>query len=368
MTEDIGNPAAPIASGAQKTGFILAAGLVVLIGLHLVGDRLTPYSSQARVHAFVVPIASEVGGRIEAVHVRNNQRVSRGQKLFTLGDDAFLIAREKALADMHATRREQLAQDAAIDAAQAQLVIAREEQEKARLDWTRHERIYKADAGAISLRRLELARAAWAEAQARLRAAAAQVAQARAVRGALDDSNDRMVAARSALRRAELDLVRTSVVAPGDGLVTDLHLDRGQVANPGAAVMTFISVEDGWVTADMTENNLGRMQQGSPAEIVLDAMPGSILKGRVRSIGYGVNSAGKGQPGGLPDVQNNRDFLRQAQRFPVVIELLPGQPGVMQHLREGGQADVIVYNADNAVMNMLGRLFIRTCALISYAY
>ena len=97
---------------------ILLVVLVVLLGLHLLGDRLTPFTSQARVHARVVPIASEVGGRIEAIHVRNDQIVKPGDPLFTLDDSSFLIGVEKAEADVSATMRELAAQDAAIDLAQ----------------------------------------------------------------------------------------------------------------------------------------------------------------------------------------------------------------------------------------------------------
>lgn len=369
MTE-AATPEGPAAENRtpRRAGLAFFGLVGILLILHLLGDRLTPYSSQGRVHAFIVPIASEVGGTISAVHVRNNQRVRRGEPLFTIGTDNFDIGIAKAQADLDATLREQQAQDAAIEASLAQRSIAVTELEKARQDWSRHERIYALDAGAISLRRLELARASYAEAGARLRAADAQVAQARAARGAIGDANDRFVAARSALSRAQLDLRRTTVRAPGDGLVTDLRADRGQFAGAGVPVMTFISVHDGWITADMTENNLGRMVVGAPAEIVLDVLPGKVLKGRVRSIGFGVSSGGKAQPGSLPDVQNNRDFLRQSQRFPVIIEMLPGQGDVVQNLREGGQAEVIVYTGENAVLNALGRLFIRAAGLLSYAY
>ena len=52
---------------------------------------------------------------------------------------------------------------------------------------------------------------------------------------------------------------------------------------------------------------------------MLDVLPGEVLKGRVRSIGGGVGTE-PGQPGTLPQVDNNRDWLRQAQRFPVAVE------------------------------------------------
>lgn len=360
--------AGPARPASRLPGLILLLLILGLIAWHLIGDRQTPYTSQARVHAFVVGIASEVPGRIEAVHVRNNQLVRKGDKLFTLSADSFTIAVDKARADISATLREQQAQDAAIVAALAQRHIAETERDKARRDAERYERVYAEDNGAISVRRLDFARASAIEAEARLGAADAQVAQARAARGPQGDANDRLVAARSALAKAQLDLGKTVVVAPGDGLITDLRADRGQFAAAGSPVMTFIAVHDGWVTADMTENNLGLVTIGAPAEIVLDSRPGQIFKGHVRSIGRGVASGSRPQPGALPDVQNNRDFLRQAQRFPVVIAFDRGQPDLLPALREGGQADVQVYAAPDGVVAALGRFWIWLCSLLAYAY
>ena len=86
MTETASTPAAR----STRIGVIvLVATIALLIVLHLIGDRLTPYSDEARVHAFVVPITPEVAGIIEQVHVRDNQRVKRGQPLFTLGGEQY---------------------------------------------------------------------------------------------------------------------------------------------------------------------------------------------------------------------------------------------------------------------------------------
>jgi multidrug resistance efflux pump len=367
MTETEATPDTPLRAPGRAAR-VLFAVIAILLVLHLVGDRLTPFTSQARVHARVVPIASEVGGRIETIHVRNDQIMKGGEPLFTLDDANFLIAIEKAEADIAATMREQAAQDAGITLAQTQRQIAVEEQRKADLDWTRHQRIFAEDSGALSQRRMELSRAAAIEAAARVRAADAQVAQARAARGLVTNDNDRLIAARSALSRAKLDLARTTVRAPGPGVVTDLRIERGQVANPGSPIMSFISFNDGWVTADMTENNLGLIRPGARAEIVLDAMPGQVIRGTVRSVGYGVASGGRSQPGGLTEVTNSRDFLRSAQRFPVIVDFADLDPQLLRHLREGGQADVIVYASENPVMEMLGWLTIRAAALASYAY
>jgi multidrug resistance efflux pump len=358
----------PAAKSTRKGVLVLAGIILLLLALHLVGDRLTPYSSQGRVHANVVGVAPQVPGAITRVHVKNNQLVRRGDPLFSLDRTDYDIAAAKARADISAVGRDLAASDAGIVMAQAGVDAARAGLQRSAADAARSERIYTEDPGAISIRRLELARATLAESRAKLVSAEAQLEQARQARGLAGADNDRLIAARAALEKAELDISRTTVTAPGDGLITDLKADVGQVAGAGNPVMTFISVGDGWVTVDMTENNLGNMAPGDPVDVVFDVMPGKVVRGRVRSIGYGVSSGAKAPPGGLPDVQSSRDWLRQAQRFPVLIEFDKGVLGRIPGIREGGQAEALVYTGDNPLLNALGSLYIRGMSLLSYAY
>lgn len=351
-----------------KIGLIAVLCVGALITAHLVGDRATPYSDQARVQANVVSIAPEVGGTVETIHVANNQRVKAGDPLFSLGKEQFQLAISKAEADIVATKRDLNVQAAGVTVAQAGVEVARAELNKASLEASRFERIYREDSGAISTRRLELSRAAFVEGRSRLNAALAQLEQAKQSRGDIGSENDRLIVAEAALAKARLDLARTTVLAPGAGLITDLKVDKGQFAGPGNAIMAFIAIRDGWISVDMTENNLGQVKVGAPAEIVLDALPGEVISGKVRSIGFGVSASGPTPLGALPTVQNSRDFLRSAQRFPVIVEFDPRSISNMSALRQGGQAEVIIYAGDNPIMNFLGSLYIRMMSLFSYAY
>ena len=110
--------------------------------------------------------------------------------------------------------------------------------------------------------------------------------------------------------------------------------------------MTLITIRDLWISADMTENNLGNIKPGDAVAIVLDVLPGEVLKGRVRSVGTGVASGQPAQPGTLPTIENSRDWLRQAQRFPVAIEFDPSEREKLRAVRVGGQAEVLVYTGD----------------------
>ncbi|MBL0458268.1 HlyD family secretion protein [Aeromonas enteropelogenes] len=361
-------PPAPAGKGSRVATQLLLA----LIGLSLLwyfaADRLTPYSSQARVQAFVVPIAAQVSGQVQQVLVKNNDDVAQGQPLFEIDPSQYQIALQRARSDYDSVLRSVNAASAGVTAAEASLQAAKANRLKAEQDANRQERLYAEDPGAISVRRLEVARATRVQAQSQVKAAEASLIQAKEAAGNSGDKNSQLMSARSAIEKAELDLAHTRVLAPSRGLVTDLRTDVGQFVSAGAPAMTLIAIHDVWISADMTENNLGNLAPGDEVAIVLDVMPGQVFKGRIRSLGNGVSAGNQTAAGSLPTVQNNRDWLRQAQRFPVAIEFDKEELARLQGIRVGGQAEVLVYSGDNWLMNGLGALFIRLMSLLSYLY
>jgi multidrug resistance efflux pump len=235
-------------------------------------------------------------------------------------------------------------------------------------DASRLEKLYEEDPGAISVRRLEIAQATRDEARSKVSRARADLRKAQESAGEAGDDNAQLRSAVASVEKAELDLARTRIVAPARGVVTDLRTDVGQFAQPGAPVMTLIAVHDLWISADLTENNIGHVEPGDAVAIVLDAMPGEVLKGRVRSIGGGVGSGQSTPPGTLPVVQNNRDWLRQAQRIPVAVEFDAETLPRLRAVRVGGQADVLVYTGDHPLMNPLAALYMRVVSWLTYLY
>ena len=88
----------------KKWTYIILGLVVLLLLWYLVSDRLAPSTSQARVHALVVPIAAEVSGTVISVEVGNNQRVIAGQELFHIDPERYQLAVETAQADMQTAR------------------------------------------------------------------------------------------------------------------------------------------------------------------------------------------------------------------------------------------------------------------------
>ena len=123
-------------------------------------------------------------------------------------------------------------------------------------------------------------------------AAQSELERAKQELGAEGGDNPRIRSAVASLGEAELDLEWTTLKAPSRGAVVDLKVDEGTFAQAGQPLMTFISGDDVWVEAFLTENNLGLVSIGDPVKITLDVHPGRVIDGVVASLGAAA-SAGR---------------------------------------------------------------------------
>ena len=345
--------------------------LVILLSLtwYLTSDRFTPYTQQARVQGFVIGVAPKVGGVVTRVWVKNNQGVEMDQPLFEIDRSQYEIALNKAKSDLENTKKQIAANTAGVESARANLLAAQANATKAEQDASRQERLYKEDKGTISVRRLEMSRASLEQARAKVTAAEAEIQRAIEQKGGEGEDNANLKSALSAVEKAALDLENTTVRASSNGLITDLSADVGRFAAAGSPVLTLIAIQDIWIKAEFTENNLGHMRAGTPVEIVVDALPGKVFSGKVRSIGLGVADGQPPPAGTLPTIENNRDWLRQSQRYPVMVEFDEGQREQLKdHVRIGGQVDVIAYTDQSRLLKTIGKLYIRFMSWMSYAY
>ncbi len=151
-------------------------------------------------------------------------------------------------------------------------------------------KIREEDPGAISQRQLETAEASFAAARSKVDAT------------------------KSSLDKAKLDLERATVRVPEEGVVTGVRLDKGNYAGAGAPQLTFVATHNIWVEADFTENNLGHIDAGDEVAIVFDVLPGQVIRGRVREVGFGV-AVDTAPLGSLPTIKNDPDWLRESQRY-----------------------------------------------------
>jgi multidrug resistance efflux pump len=203
-----------------------------------------------------------------------------------------------------------------------------------------------------------------AAAEANVREAEAELAKAKEQLGPQGADNPELRAAIAAMDKAKLDLRRTTVVAPSDGVITNLQLTLGQFTSVGQPVMTFIDARDVWFSANFRENSLEKIKSDAPAEIVLDVLPGRVFDGKVESVGWGVSQGSIDPATGLPKISAPMGLTRTPQRFPVRVNI--DQKDYLPDMRLGSQANIIVYATSNPITNAIGALWIRLIALLTY--
>ncbi len=352
----------PPAKRDPVRGVVLGlVGLALILLLYtLVADRMTPATTQATTQAFLVRMAPEVGGRVIEVGVADNAVVEPGGLLFRLDPRPYEISVQQAEARLAQVGQTLGASTAAVETAQAKVAEALAARDNAREQAGRVFELVRR--GVYPQARGDDAQATLARAQATLQGANSELERARQNLGPAGASNPQLREALAALERAQLDLLRTSVAAPANGVVTNLQLAAGSYLAAGQPAMTFIDARFVWVSALMRENNLEYMKPGTTTEMVFDGLPGRVFSGRVESIGWGLGSTAPVDQttGLLAPTQPAND----SRRFPVTI-LLTEQPPP-RSLRYGSQATVVAYAGGSTVMDMIALAWIRVYSILAY--
>jgi len=352
-------------SPARKIVLITAGVLLGFYVYDVVADRVTPYTSQAAVDTFLVQIAPEVTGQVEFVGVTDNRAVKKGEVLFRIDREPFEIAVRSAEANLASAIQ-------SADVAEVEIEVARASLDKQRVDLATSRELGGiindlVDEGALARTQGIRATADTAKSQADLARGQAEVVRAQRRLGESGAGNVAVRQAMASLDQARLNLRNTTVVAPADGVVTNLRLAVGQYVGTGQPLLSFINSGPRWISADMRENQLGNVEPGNRVLVVLDEEPGSVFEGSVDSIGWGVTKGGEAPTGQLPDVQPATGWLREPQRFPVRILLRPTDDGnQLAAGRSGAQANVMVLTDDASILNPIGWLWIRLVSWLSY--
>ena len=343
---------------------VVLALSVIFFLLYVRADRVMPYSDQARVVAFTVPVAPQVSGYVTDIKVALHDVANPGQVLLQLDTTQSQIAVRSARATLDNALQQLGVSSAAVAAAAAGLAAARAQESITRIQFDRLEQIAARNASALAQADRDNAAAALQQANAAVAASEADLERARAALGPGGLENPSVRAAFAALEQAEFNLAQTTLRAPIRGGVESLQLDIGHFAGAGQPLMTLVSYSDLWIQADMKENNLAHLERGTPVRIILDVLPGRVFHGSVRSLGFGVRTSSMTSRGELPQVSSKTGWLRQPQRFPVIVDL--GEDVPRDVLRVGSQVNVMAFTGREGILKPVGRMVMRAFALLSY--
>lgn len=276
-------------------------------------------TDNAYVKQDVVGVAGEVSGLVVSVQVKENQFVRAGQVLFTIDPAPYQVAISQADARIAEAQANITALQAEVGANASEIAGAREDLKLAQANYEREKALM--DRGFNTRAQMDVASHAVASARDRLAVVEADINKARArlaTGSAVPGVNPAIAAAQAARAKAQLDLSRTVVRAPVDGVVTQAsRLQMGQMVFPGVPMVSIVAANSGRVDANFKETDLARMRPGQPAEIHLDAYPGLVLKGHVESIGAGTGS----EFSVLPAQNATGNWVKIIQRVPVRVAI-----------------------------------------------
>jgi len=230
-----------------------------------------------------VPVGSQVSGQIKELFADFNAEVRKGQLIARIDPETFEYRVRQAQADVDAARAQVLNAQAGVSAANAAVSRVSVNLAEARRDFARKQQLVERNF--ISGAELDKARAVMDAAVEELRSARAQVEVAQALTG----SAQAVVAQREAqLQQARVDLERTAIRAPVDGVVIKRSIDAGQtVAASLQSPELFViarNLRDMQVDTSIDEAEIGRIRVGQRATFTVDSYPGRSFSGEVRQV------------------------------------------------------------------------------------
>jgi membrane fusion protein (multidrug efflux system) len=348
MSSDPGAPAnpepskAPAASAPAKRpkisprlrlGLLIAGGVVAVIGLvlafhWLVRGRFIVSTDDAYLRADSVTVAPRVTGYIDAIYVKENQRVTVGQPLLHIDKRNYqdTVQQQNAgvqarTADLDAANSQLSQQQDVIAQDRAQLDSARARAKFASAQVERYRSLHEQGADteeryAQAVSESEQAAAADKAAAASLRAAQSQVTVLTSQR---EQAMAQLESAKATVRTAQQNLDDTVLRASVAGTIGDDSARLGQYVQPGTRLMSVVPLQSVYLVANFKETQIRRMRVGQKATLKVDAINGPAIDARVESFAPGTGA----QFALLPPENATGNFIKIVQRIPVRLTVLP---------------------------------------------
>ncbi|MGA2458091.1 MAG: efflux RND transporter periplasmic adaptor subunit [Terriglobales bacterium] len=272
-------------------------------------------------------IGANAMGRIVKLHVKEGDRVKKGQLLAQLENVQSLADVNATRASVQAAQTDAVAADAALNTSLADLNRAKSDAVHAKLDWDRAQGLYSA--ALIAKQDYDVKKAAWESAEAGLAQAEAKVAQAKAQK----DSADKHIAQNQAnLTRFTDVLEKTTYEAPFDGVITNLPVREGETVvmgiqnSPGSTLMTIADMSVITSEVKVDETDIVNVHLGQPADVTIDAIPHKVFHGIVSEIGDNaiVRSTGVATSQATSTSEEAKDFKVVVTLTDPPAELRPG--------------------------------------------
>jgi membrane fusion protein (multidrug efflux system) len=377
---------------SRRRFVIIGVVMVIIVGVALFWWRSSFYedTDDAQINGHLIQISSRIAGQVIKVNVEENTEVKAGDVMLELDPKDFQVAVEQDEANLQAS---EAAYEAAkvnvpiigintgstlrstssdVEGAQAQVTASRQQLQgsqaqvaqaeanyvKAKLDLERYTPLVQKDV--ISKQQFDQAvatadadkaavdnaKANQAASQAQIRVSEERVKQAvaqfqnaqsapqqiKAQKAKADQAAAMVAQAQAQLDQAKLNLSYTKIVAPENGIVTRKSVEINQNVSVGQNLMTLVSLDDIWITANFKETQLREMRAGQSGAISVDAYGGRKYDVKVTQIGGATGSV----LSLFPPENATGNYVKVVQRVPVRLDLVDPKDENSDHLLRPG--------------------------------
>lgn len=305
-------------------------------------------------------ISANLSGPVAQSYIRNNQRVSAGELLFSIDPVPYQLALNQARAALQQAQIEVEALRARFAQSNAEIELIDRDIDYFQTEMTRLQDLVRrglrpqTDLDA-ELHNLNKARSQRQASEQTRRAALYALAGDPQIAAA---AHPAVVAAQARFERAQYDLEQTRIYAPANGIIFNADsFHHGAQITKGAPLFSLVSTDRAWVEANFKETELTHMHPGQLVSIHFDAFPDRALTGRIAAIGAGTGS----EFSLLPAQNATGNWVKVTQRVPVEIafDQFPSELA----LRAGMSATVRV---DTKIHRSLSDLFTQAVAATNH--
>jgi len=317
-------------------GVVPVVFVLLCVHFYLRGGQFVE-TDNAYIRANIIPISAEVSGLIKTLAVRENQSVSKGDLLFHVSPETFLVAVAKSEANLGEVVAQLESLKSSYQEKQARIVLAQKNLLFAQKELQRQ--IDLKGKNFVSVSVLDNLRHGVETAEQQIKVLNLDLKTILASLGgdirASFSEHPSYKGAVAELHGAELDLKHTDVEAPSSGVVSNVPT-LGQYVRKGNMMLALVANSHFWVEANFTEKDLTHLQVGQEVTITIDTYPDAEWQGIVESISPATGA----EFAILPPQNATGNWVKVAQRVSVRINILDGAELPM--LRSGFSAVVKV--------------------------
>jgi len=344
-------------------------GVLILGALLMLMNYNHPYAKYGKEIFVSIPIVPNVSGTVKTVDVIANEPVKKGDVLFTIDPRPFQAKVDQISALLADAKSGDLQNDQKLQTAIANVAKAKADRDRNSSNYQRYLNGSE-NAGVNSPfteQELENRKQLFSASESKLLAALSEEKRVKLIADAeILGLNPQVAQLQAQLDKALFDLESTRVLAPADGMATQVGLRPGVRAAslPLRPVMTFIPNEKRVFAGLFWQNSLLKMTKGSEAEVILDSVPGHVFKGKLIQL-LPAMAEGEFQVNGQL-ISANR---LTAHGFAIgVIELEENLADYNLPIGVQGKAVVINHDSDPLHVSLMRRILLRMMGWINYVY